>query len=133
MADNAPPELDPLEVAFRKISDGGTLKTVEGGLQIIRRKKHEPINLEGLSREQRIRRTSKIYGSKFASAWNLVKYVEHIELRVKELKWTAATGAASDRLHLAEPVGISNGVQVHTIRMISDGRFVHAYPDKDDQ
>ena len=120
-----------LELQCRKVQDREPLKTLANGLMIVRCKKHEPIDLANLSRKQVVLRTSKVFGSKFASDWNLVNYVEWIESRLEELGWTTATGPATDIQHFVSPIGIARGNAVHTIMLRSDGRFVHAYPDED--
>jgi hypothetical protein len=122
---------ESLEDQYRKVRDREPLKALANGLMIVRCKKHEPIVLTDLSREQVIWRTSKQWGSKFTSDWTLAKYVQWIELRLKELRWSTATGPTADNTIFPDPVGISRGIPVHTIKLISDRRFVHAYPDED--
>jgi hypothetical protein len=122
---------ETLQQKYRKVPDRAALKILTNGLEIIRCKKHEPIDLSGLSEQMIIKLTSKKWGSKFAPEWDLAKYVSWIESKVAELGWTPTTGAASDRTKLPEPIGISRGVAVHTISMVIAGRYVHAYPDED--
>lgn len=113
---------------FRGVSEGSHLKVLANGLIVIRRKKHEPIDLEGLPIEKIVARTSKVSGSKFASHRDLASYVNWIEARTLELGWTWQTGAAPVDTPFEEAVGISRGKKVYTIRLVKDGRYLHAYP-----
>ncbi|MGD0770216.1 MAG: hypothetical protein ABSB42_18695 [Tepidisphaeraceae bacterium] len=113
---------------LRSVLDGLPLKVLAGGLVIVRRKKHEPIDLAGLTAEKIVERTSKRSGSKFTARWDLMRYANWIEARTGELHWTAKTGPVAMDTPFDEVVGISRGKEVYTIRLVSDGRHLHAYP-----
>lgn len=55
-----------------------------------------------------------------------------IARRVQAAGWRAGSSAGF-RLdaRLRQPVGYVAGRLVHTIRIVSDGRYVHAYPVED--
>jgi hypothetical protein len=133
MGDEAPLEESDAqrELRYRAVRDREPLKRLENGLTIVRCRKHEPISLENLTRDQIAVRTGKRWVSKFAAGWGLSRYVDWIEATVKEVAWTLETGPIYHEVVFLEPVGISNGVAVHTITMRSDGRYLHAYPDQD--
>lgn len=119
------------EAELRSVRDREPLRTLPGGLVIVRCMKHEPCDLSQLSREQLRQRTSKVYGSKFTAEWTLDRYAQWITDRVVQLGWTLQTGPAEDDLHSDRPVGVSAGNLVHTIHLVSDGRYLHAYPVED--
>ena len=64
------------EIDYRTVPDGGVLRRLGSGLQIIRRVKHEWYKgLDALKGEALRRETDKIRGSKFLSDWTLSQYV----------------------------------------------------------
>ncbi len=119
-----------LPESLRRVSDGHPLKILANGLVIIRRKKHEPIDMTGLSRQDIVDWTSKRSGSKFSSDWTLVRCVQWIEDQVTALGWTPETGPVTTTVVFEQTVGISAGKNACTIRLRSDGRYVHAYPEE---
>lgn len=118
------------EENLRAVPDGESLRTLANGLAIVRRMKHEPVDMTGLSRQEIVDRSSKRSGSKFSSDWNLARYMEWIETQIEELEWTAESGPVTATVVFEEIVGISGGKNVRTIRLRSDGRYVHAYPEE---
>jgi hypothetical protein len=83
------------EAEYRTTADGGTLKTLASGLQIIRRQKHEWLPaLQSSTPEELRRQTDKIRGSKFVATWTFTRFFEWIETEVDALSWNAATGAS---------------------------------------
>lgn len=119
------------EQRYRRIQEPGPLEILPNGLEIIRRRKHEPIEFDGLSRQQMKFLTDKVHGSKFAGNWLLVDYVDWVAHAIGVLGWTPATGPADHGFAEGRIVGICKGEPVHTIRIVSDGRNVHAYPAED--
>jgi hypothetical protein len=120
------------EADYRKIADGGELKRLVSGLQIIRRRKHEWLaSLQTASPEELRLQTNKIRGSKFLAAWTLTRYVEWIEAEVAAIEWDFATAAAEHTVRFAETVGYSKGKPVTRIRIVLSSRCIHAYPVED--
>ncbi|HLX62688.1 MAG TPA: hypothetical protein VKX17_15525 [Planctomycetota bacterium] len=111
--------------------DGDTLRKLPSGLEIVRRKKHEPIDFLSLDAADRKKLTGKIFGSKFASTWDLDRVTNFIAQHVASNGWDSGTGPASMDVLVSEIAGYANGKIVHAIRIVSDGRYVHAYPVED--
>jgi len=107
--------------------DGETIRLLPSGLEIVRRKKHEPIDQSGLSREEWARQTDKRNGSKFSEAWNLERLVDFIAVRVTGLGWRKGI-AQEVTIPTHENVGWVKAKPVRAIKIVSDGRYVHAYP-----
>src|SRR5665213_2096625 len=60
------------EANFANAPDGGALRTLPGGLVIVRRKKHEWIESVHKMRHEKLRVfTDKVFGRKFVRAWGL--------------------------------------------------------------
>jgi hypothetical protein len=127
MGEEADQISDPRD--YRNVEDGGTLKTLDNGLVIVRRKKHEPLDMGQMSRTEIIRRTSKISGSKFNSRWTLENYVNWVAAQTLRLGWSVTPGDSNEAVRLSECVGVSNGQNAYTIRLRRNGRYVHAYPE----
>jgi hypothetical protein len=90
------------EINYRSIPNGGILKTLESGLQIIRRTKHEWLpSLQFATPAELHRFTDKIRGSKFTAIWTLPRYVQ----------W--------------------KGKPVNRIKIELSSRCIHAYPVED--
>jgi hypothetical protein len=112
------------------IRDGETLHTLDCGLEIVRREKHEwRPSLDNLPPEKLLTRTGKVWGSKFYPHWTLSALANWIEMIVVEEAWTLNPGHASetDRL-LDRNIGLVAGTPTRKIRVVCDGRYVHAYP-----
>jgi hypothetical protein len=112
------------------VPDGETLRRLESGLQIVRRRKHEPIDFEGLARNERVRLTDKRFGSKFLQDWGIVRLTDWIAEEIDSRNWTVGTPLSVD-VAFDRPVGIVSGEETAIIRIISDGRYVHAFPVED--
>jgi hypothetical protein len=109
------------------IPDGGTLRRLASGLEIVRRRKHEPIDLDSIAQRERERLTDKRFGSKFLADWNLVQLTDWITEEVESRGWAMGASQLAD-VHFDDPVGVVSGEPGLTIRIISDGRYVHAFP-----
>src|SRR5258708_5456404 len=117
-------------IDLNRVADGGVLKTLANGLQIIRRKKHEwSPALEKLDPKKLKLRTGKVWGSKFLDVWTLEVLVQRIETAVTTAGWTLAAQNPSP-LDVVDThqIGLVNGLRVRTMRIVCDGRYVHAYP-----
>ncbi len=115
---------------FHAIADGGTLRVLDCGLEIVRREKHEwRAELEKLSRGTLAVRTGKIWGSKFYPHWPRTILVTWIARVVKEEAWELKPGTSmqAERV-LDKPAGLVAGDITHRIRVVCDGRYIHAYP-----
>lgn len=104
------------------VPDGGELARLANGLVIVRRKKHEPIDFDHAGDLARL--TDKRNGSKFLPEWTLQGYVEWLSAAAESMAHTPQTLTIS----FGREVGYSNGKKVDKIRIVSDGRYVHAYP-----
>lgn len=113
------------------LPDGSTLRTTDAGLEIVRRKKHEPIDLQGFGKKELKDQTDRKNGSKFLANWTLEVLVNWIDDELEVLKWSEKDQDCCFDDKLTEVVGISNGKEVHTIRIVKSGRWVHAYPVED--
>ena len=116
------------EQRYRGVRDRETLEILPGGLEIVRSIKHEPISLARTSKRKLLAKTDKHAGSKFLPQWTLWRYVHWTAAQVAQLGWTRETGIASYDVLMDEVIGVSHGQYVRTIRIVSDGRYVHAYP-----
>ena len=108
--------------------DGETIRELPSGLEIVRRRKHEAIKLAGLSAESLRRLTNKTFGSKFIASWNVERVVAFVAERVLAEGWSSETGQISLVVEMNETVGYVNGRTVTAIKIVSDGRYIHAYP-----
>ena len=121
------------ELPLGRMPDGHRLRVLPGGLTIVRYVKHEwtPSLDEALPRRL-VRATDKINGSKFLPAWTLDRVVDWMADQIQRAGWTLQPGARYKMdVRLMEPVGLAAGRLVHTIRIVSDGRYAHAYPVQD--
>ncbi len=117
---------------LREVRDGQALAVLSAGLAIVRRRKHEPIDFEAAGKKGALRRlTGKLYGSKFSAEWTLDRYVKWITEQVSALGWSLQTGPIHHDVVEAQIMGYCQGQPVHTIRIVSDGRHLHAYPIED--
>src|SRR3954454_22739221 len=118
------------EADLYSIRDGETLRVLGSGLEIVRREKHEwKASLERLSPEKLAKRTGKVWGSKFYPAWTPPVLVASIETTVGEEGWVLQPGrpTETDR-QLDREIGLVAGKATRRIRVVCDGRYVHAYP-----
>lgn len=118
------------ESQLRRVPDGGVLYTLANGIQILRRKKHEPIHLEGLTEAEQRRRTSKREGSKFLPGTTLRDIVKMTcDILIEN---GAEPGANTGYNKVYEhPIGISRGRAVTAVRVVrsNNGKIAHAYPE----
>jgi hypothetical protein len=115
------------------VSDGGVLLVAASGLEIVRRQKHEWFaGLSKLPPDRLAKMTNRVWGSKFLESWQSQKVAEWIAGQITAAGWTKER-QAPHRLDIIMPdvIGLADGRPVHTIRIVSDGRYVHAYPIKD--
>jgi len=116
-----------------RVIDGGVLRTLPNGIKLVRRKKHEWVkSLDPKARAEFERKTNPFFGSKFLPIWSLPRYVVWLEQKMAELKWSGIA-PKDDAAVFKEPipVGYSKGKLVHTIEIVIDSGFVHAYPVQD--
>jgi hypothetical protein len=115
------------------ISDGCVLLTADSGLEIIRRRKHEWFAaLATLPPDKLMKMTNKVWGSKFLEAWSSRKTAEWVAGQITEAGWTRQRQEPHPLdITMPEVIGLADGERVRTIRIVSDGRYVHAYPIKD--
>jgi hypothetical protein len=112
--------------------DGGTLMTLPSGLQIVRRRKHEPVDFAELDYPDLVRLSDPRHGSKFLDDWGLERLTQWIAAEVRAAGWRLepAVSRTMER-RFKSPVGVCEGKKVYTIRIVCDGRYVHAYPIMD--
>ena len=109
------------------VSDGQTLVTRATGIEIMRRRKHEPISITGLDAAQLASRTGKKSGSKFLPGTTLahiVRYTEEILTENNAVLHTSGTYTKT----FADHIGIASGAYVRTIQVLFDGRYAHGFP-----
>lgn len=109
------------------------LRVAENGLAILRRRKHEWSDaLRELPPDQFALKTGKKWGSKFSAAWTLDVLVDWIDAQVRLYGWTSEVQSPSPiDVRTVDVVGWCDGQPVRTIRIVCDGRYIHAYPIKD--
>lgn len=109
------------------VPDGQTLVTLANDIEIVRRRKHEPISIDGLDMEQLASRTGKKNGSKFLPGMTLTHIVRYTEEILTE-NGAALYGSGTYTKTFTDDVGIAGGVHVRTIQVLFDGRYAHAFP-----
>ena len=109
------------------VPDGQTLVVLATGVEIVRRRKHEPINLDGLDQQQLAARTAKKSGSKFLPGTRLEQIVRYTEAILTENNAVLNTSGIYTKT-FADHVGVASGVRVRTIAVLFDGRYAHAFP-----
>ncbi len=117
------------EKRLRSVPDAGVLHTLDSGIGIVRRHKHEPIDARGMSRSELQRKTCKENGSKFLAGTSLGRVVELTALILEENGAVPGDNAGYNRV-FDEPIGISNGRPVRGLRVerSSRGTLAHAFP-----
>lgn len=121
------------EGELNRVPDGEALRVLGNGLTILRRRKHEySPQLDDASPERVRELTGKVWGSKFTRDWPLDSLVSWIEERIGQAGWELQPGHRQTmEVRLDGVVGLVAGDPVHTIRIVSDGSYVHAYPVRD--
>jgi hypothetical protein len=116
-----------------KVRNRETLRLLDMGMEITRATKHEPIDFSILSGQELRDATDDRSGSKFLREWTLRRLVNWLEVQVRGQGWRFPPGVRTRlRVRLAQPVGYVAGKLVQTITVTASGRWVHAYPDKDE-
>ena len=97
-----------------RVPEGGTLRVLQSGLVIVRRRKHEPLPTFDLPREDLRRQTGKVAGSKFAPEWGLQQLVDWLEDFLVTTGWPFQPGDnRSQSVRLAAPAtGLAPGQAV---------------------
>jgi hypothetical protein len=109
------------------VPDGQTLVTLATGIEIVRRRKHEPINIDGLDMEQLALHTGKKSGSKFLPGTTLAHIVRYTEEVLAENRATLYSSGTYTKT-FTDDIGISGGIRVRTIQVLFDGHYAHAFP-----
>ena len=109
------------------VPDGRTLVILATGIEVVRRRKHEPISIDGLDQKQLESRTAKKNGSKFLPATTLEQMVSYTEEILTENKAVLNTSGTYTKT-FADDVGIAGGIRVRTITVLFDGRYAHSFP-----
>jgi len=114
---------------LRSVRDGGVLHELPNGIQVVRRKKHEPIDMAQLTKGELARRTDKRNGSKFLPEISLKRIVE---MTCQVLIEKGAEVGANIPYNRAfdHPIGYSNGRPVKGlwVSRSNKGKLAHAYP-----
>jgi len=125
-------ELD--EAKLRSVHDGGILHTLESGIQIQRRLKHERIDLEDLAQEEIVRRTDKKNGAKFLPGTTLSRIVEMTCEVLEENNAVLGPNTGYTKVY-DRPVGVSRGRHVCGVKVkrSCNGAYAHAFPEDEDR
>ena len=116
------------------IRDGETLRRLDSGLEIQRRLKHEPVDFSSWSPAELEEKTDERHGSKFLPEWSLQRVTNWTAQAVADAGWTLRPGIKRSAIFQFEaPVGIVRGRRSYKIKIVSDGRYVHAYPVGEDR
>ena len=114
------------------VRDRETLLRLDSGVEIIRAMKHEPVSFEGMNKAAMRRLTDKVNGSKFAATWTLERYADWLAAFATQQGWLFPPSLRERvRERLNEEVGVADGEISHTIEVVGQGRYVHAYPVPD--
>jgi hypothetical protein len=117
---------------YYKVLNRQTIKRLDSGMEITRAKKHEPVDSTKLTNDELRRQTDKVSGSKFSPVWSLPEIVSWLETQIEERGWRFPPGVQGKyRVQMNGWVGYVDGKPVNTITIMVSGRWVHAYPDKD--
>jgi hypothetical protein len=125
-------ELD--EGKLRKVQDSDILHTLESGIQIQRRKKHEPIGFDDMTQEEIDRRTDKKNGAKFLPGTTLSRIVEMTCEILMENKAVLGSKDGYTKVY-DQAVGVSRGRRVRAVKVVrsNDGLYAHAFPEDEDR
>ena len=124
--------MDLDEKQLRIVPKGGTLYTLDNGIRIVRRPKHEPIDVDGLDAARLKWKTDKNNGSKFLKGISLKRIVEMTEEVLRENRAVPEVRSAYNKVY-AVPIGISEGKKVRAIRVDVGGGWAHGYPVNEDE
>jgi hypothetical protein len=125
-------ELDERKLA--RVPDGGVLHTTASGINILRRKKHEPIVSDDMPPEELAHRTDKKNGAKFLPGTTLSRIVEMTCEILEENEAALGSNLGYTKVY-GEPVGISRGRRVRAVKVVrsTNGAYAHAYPEDEDR
>ena len=117
------------ESQLRAAPDGGVLVLLRSGIRVVRRRKHEPIPIEGLSEQELASRTDHRNGSKFLPGTTLARIVEMTAAILVENNAAVGCNDGYGKIY-EEPIGISKGRRVRGVRVVrsAHGQYAHAYP-----
>ena len=119
------------ESTLRAVSDGETLITLPNGIEIVRRRKHEPmVGMERLTKRALAAKTDKDWGSKFLPGTSLP---DIIRMTTEALEECGAKLGDKDRSCgkvFDCPIGISDGELVRglLVHRSRNGRYAHGFP-----
>ena len=116
------------------VADGGVLYTLESGIQIQRRLKHERIDLDGLTQEEIVRRTDKKNGAKFLPGTTLSRIVELTCEILEENNAALGSNVGYTKIY-DRAVGVSRGRRVRAVKVVrsNNGAYAHAYPEDEER
>lgn len=119
---------------LRAVPDSCVLYTLPSGIRIVRRKKHEPIDLANLSKKDLERLTDKKNGAKFLPGTTLAKIVEITAQVLQKNRAQVGTNTEYNTVY-EEPIGISRGKRVRRLRVVRSqrGRIAHGFPEEEDR
>lgn len=116
---------------LRSIPDGGVLHELPNGIRIVRRRKHEPkpIEVNGLSGADLVRRTDRRAGSKFLPETSLSDIVKMTCEVLIENGAIVGTNIGYNKTY-EHPIGYSKGRPVKGLHVTrsNSGKLAHAYP-----
>ena len=116
-----------------KVRNRETLRTLDSAMEITRATKHEAIDFSLLNGQELRNATDDRSGSKFLREWTLLRLVDWLEAQIRAQGWQFPPGVRTRvSVYLAQPIGYVAGELVRTITITASGRWVHAYPDKDE-
>jgi len=110
-----------------RVPDGGRLLRLPNGIVIVRRRKHEPVDLRGKSKTEIERLTGKVNGAKFLPQIDLECIVRMTrEVLIEKDVHPGAAGRYTKGY--GRPIGISRGRHVKGLCVVVSGRYAHAFP-----
>ena len=115
------------ESQLRSVGEARTLYRLGNGIEIVRRKKHEPLDSEDLTRDVLERKTESRSGSKFLRGTTLKQIVEMTAELLLANRARVGSNKAYNRVY-PQPIGISRGEKVRAFRVELKGRWAHGYP-----
>lgn len=119
---------------LRAVPDGCVLYTLPNGIRIVRRKKHEPIDLANLSKKDLERLTNNKNGAKFLQGTTLARIVEMATEVLQKNQAQVGKNTEYNTVY-EKPIGISRGRRVRGLRVVrsQEGRIAHGFPEEEDR
>ena len=100
---------------YYAVRDRETLVRLASGVEIMRARKHEPISFADRTRDEIKSLTNKENGSKFATDWNLERYVEWLTAFVELVGWSFPPSLkCRAKVPFQATIGIAAGIESHT-------------------